>query len=280
MEKIQEAIAKARAVRESNESAAPMARPAVAPSPAGPAPDSDQARAEAWSLLKPYEADAARLKKARIVTLKGGPEASPFDVMRTKVIQTMRANNWKRLAITSPSPGCGKSTVTLNLGFSLARQPDIRSIVAELDLRRPSLAKLLGVIPSKSFSDVLEGKADFADQALRHDRNLALALNAAAVRNPAELLHNSGVTDRLAAIEARYAPDLMIFDMPPMLISDDMMAFAGQVDCVLLIAAAETTKIKEIDTCERELANQTNVMGVILNKCRYMGDTYGYSHYG
>lgn len=285
MEKIQEAIAKARAVRERAEAAAPSAPAGVAAAvplatTAEPGPSPDQAVAEAWSLLKPYAADEARLKKARIMTLKGGPEASPFDVMRTKVIQTMRANNWKRLAITSPSPGCGKSTVTLNLAFSLARQPDIRSIVAELDLRRPSLAKLLGVIPSKSFSDVLEGKADFADQALRHDRNLALALNATAVRNPAELLHNSRVTEHLTAIEDRYAPDLMIFDMPPMLISDDMMAFAGQVDCVLLIAAAETTKIKEIDTCERELANQTNVMGVILNKCRYMGETYGYSHYG
>ena len=72
----------------------------------------------------------------------------------------------------------------------------------------------------------------------------------------------------------------MLFDLPPMLVSDDTMAFVGHVDAVLLIAAAEATTIKEVDSCERELASQTNVMGVVLNKCRYMGPEYGYSYYG
>ena len=65
-----------------------------------------------------------------------------------------------------------------------------------------------------------------------------------------------------------------------MLVSDDTMAFVGQVDAVLLIAAAEATTVKEIDACERELDSQTNVMGVVLNKCHYMGAEYGYSYYG
>ena len=44
------------------------------------------------------------------------------------------------------------------------------------------------------------------------------------------------------------------------------------------VAGAETTTIKEIDACERDLAAQTNVMGVVLNKCNYMGQ--GHSYYG
>jgi len=71
----------------------------------------------------------------------------------------------------------------------------------------------------------------------------------------------------------------VIFDLPPMLAGDDVMAFAGQLDCVLLLAAAETTKAKEVDVCERNLASQTNVLGVVLNKCRYMDDVEGYSNY-
>jgi Mrp family chromosome partitioning ATPase len=168
----------------------------------------------------------------------------------------------------------------LNLGFSFARQPDIRTIIAELDLRRPSLAKILGQKPSRSFAEVLQGKTDFAKTALCYNYNLAFGLNATHVKNPAELLHGAAVPGILSDIETRYAPDLVIFDMPPMLVSDDAMAFAGQVDCVLLVAAAEATTIKEIDTCERELATQTNVMGVILNKCRFMGNEYGYNYYG
>lgn len=278
MEKIQAAIERARAERAelgaaaARQPAAPgTASPGIAEAPA-PGPEA------AWAALQPFTADPARMAAHRIVSFQGGRGAVTFDVMRTKVLQQMRANNWRRLAITSPTQGCGKSTIALNLGFSLARQPDIRTIVAELDLRRPSLSEMLGVSGKASLSQVLEGQADFADVALCHGGNLALATNQRPVRNPAELLHSAGVPAALAAIEAKYQPDILLFDMPPMLVSDDAMAFVGQVDAVLLIGGAEATTIKEIDTCERELATQTNVMGVVLNKCRYMGQEYGYGY--
>ncbi len=279
MEKIQAAIAKARATRDGVVS--PLST-IVDPAPTVNIPTTGASDAvdTAWSNLTPYTPDMAALERSRIVTLAGGRAASPFDVMRTKLLQQMRANNWRRLAITSPSAACGKSMITLNLGFSLARQTDIRTIVAELDLRRPSLGKTLGVTQPHSFARVLAGEASLAENALRHSHNLMLATNQSSSRNPAELLNGAGVPSILTRIEATYAPDLIIFDMPPMLVSDDAMAFIGQVDCVLLVAAAEATTIKEIDACERELASQTNVMGIVLNKCRYMGPEYGYSYYG
>jgi protein-tyrosine kinase len=278
MEKIQSAIDKARAARNQ----APNAT--TSPATAAVSPDAALAVpgnvAAAWAALQPFSPDLKVLQAKRIVTLNGGPHAVPFDMMRTKILQQMRANGWQRLAITSPTAACGKSTIALNLAFSLARQTELRTILAELDLRRPSLANLLGLRSRAGFAKVLEGRAEFKDVALRHNDGLALALNDGPVRNPAELLHGSHVADALKEIETIYAPDLTLFDMPPMLVSDDVMAFMGHVDAVLLIAAAETTTIKEIDACERELASQTNVMGVVLNKCNYMGKEYGYSYYG
>ena len=280
MEKIQSAIAKARAERDANALATGLvAAPAlIAPAVGADLGASDTATA--WRALKPLQLDAARLRDNRIVAFAGGHEAVSFDVMRTKVIQQMRAHGWKRLAITSPSAGCGKSTIALNLAFSLARQPELRTILVELDLRRPSLAATLGISGAGSFSQVLQGRTGFGDVAFRYGEGLAIATNAGPVRNPAEMLLGSSVPPALAEIEANFAPDLMLFDMPPMLVSDDAMVFMGQVDAVLLIAAAETTTVKEVDACERELASQTNVMGVVLNKCRYMGPEYGYSYYG
>lgn len=278
MEKIQQALAKARASRDGGQPGAVPAK-SVTQSVEVQA-DAVNDVSEAWKSLPSFNPDAQKLVQSRIMTLSSGQDTTPFDVMRTKVLQTMRANNWRRLAITSPTPECGKSTIALNLGFSLARQHDIRSIVAELDMRRPSLAKTLGIHPSKNFANVLQGTADFAQSAMCFNNNLALAVNAGVVRDPAEVLHAARVPGVLAEIESRYAPDLLIFDMPPMLVSDDTMAFAGQVDCVLLVAGAESSTVKEIDTCERELASQTNVMGVVLNKCHFMGKDYGYSYYG
>ena len=61
-----------------------------------------------------------------------------------------------------------------------------------------------------------------------------------------------------------------------MLSSDDVMAFVPNVDCAILVVAAESTTLREADICERDLAEKTNVLGVVLNKCRYTPDKYGY----
>lgn len=282
MEKIQSAIAKARAEREGQPTPAPVTRRAAKTAavvvPAPEAPPAIDVTAN-WSALPQFEPSPRVLQRHRIVAYHGGKEAVHFDVMRTKLLQQMRANNWRRLAITSPGAGCGKSTTCLNLAFSLARQPDVRTILAEVDLRRPSLAKMLGLKHSNAFAQVLDGTAKFEDNAIRYGSNLAFATNVSAAKNPSELLQGAHVGQVLADMEAWYEPTLTIFDMPPMLVSDDAMAFVGKVDCVLLVAAAESTTIQEVDVCERDLASQTNVLGVVLNKCRYMDRKYGYSYY-
>jgi len=290
MEKIQSALAKARAERDSKTGeagAAPgaadtgvEAKPDPAPQAApAAAPASSSTVAETWKALPLLKIQPKLMKRNRIVALQGGHEGAGIDMMRTRVLQQMRDNGWRRLAITSPTAACGKSTIALNLAMSLQRQADLRTILVELDLRRPALAKMLGITENLSFAHVLEGTRPFGENALRYGANLAISTNQRPWRDAAELLGSAHVPEALSEIEATYAPDLTIFDMPPMLVSDDMMAFARHVDCVLLMAGAESTTIKEIDICETDLASQTNVMGVVLNKCRYMGEEYGYGYY-
>ena len=289
MEKIQSAIAKARAARAIVQSGTVLSDP-VQPQPGAVQPGSpavalpEAARADAmparWAALPAFAPSGALLARGHIVTAAGGPEAVPFDQMRTRLLQQMRANNWHRVAITSPTPGCGKSTIALNLALSLGRQHDLRIVLAEIDMRRPSLARMLGLRGTQSFARVLEGLDPFGDQAIRIGDNLAVGTCHAPHRQPAELMHSPSVSTALDQIEADYDPSVLIFDMPPMFVSDDAMAVMGRMDCVLIIAAAETSTIKDIDRCERELAGQTNVLGVVLNKCRHMeNEGYGYEHH-
>ncbi len=288
MSKVQAAIAKARAAREEAK------RRPIDPSPPPYPKSSDQQsriltrsmpsqpidRSMVWMPLETFTPTDRRMARNRIVSFKDGAQKAPgaveLDMLRTKVLQQMRAHNWKRLAITSPSADCGKTTVALNLAFSLSRQADSFTIVAEMDMRRPSMAKTFGLTGNAGFSSVIDGTANFADVAMRPRPNLAFGMNYAPARNPSELLQSTTAKHILAQIDERYQPDITIFDMPPMLSSDDTMAFIGQVDCVLLVAAAEATSVKEIDKCERELATQTNVLGVMLNKCRYMDQETSY----
>ncbi len=191
----------------------------------------------------------------------------------------MTENKWTRLAITSPNKACGKSTVSLNLALSLARQPDLRVILMDFDLRRPALAKMLNHSRADSMALLLEGGADFAEQAVRFGPNLAICLNHHGIRNSSELLQSARTGEILDAIEARWKPDIMVFDMPPLQGNDDSLGFLGRVDAALLVAAAGSTALSQIDACEKELAAVTNVMGVVLNKFRYLKTEPGYDAY-
>lgn len=280
MERIQSAIQKARAARAAQLASQGTAPAAVAEIPAAvAAPLPAEAVSAAWMALPVYEPRTRLLAAKRILTLDPGPQATPFDVMRTRLLKQMKAQGWKRIAITSPGPACGKTMVTLNLAFSLARQGELRTMVIEADLRRPSLAATLGLKDQQAFASVLDGVNPARDHLLRYGPNLAFGTNHRPVPNPAELLQSARVAAVLDAIEAEYAPDVMLFDMPPLQAGDDTLAFLDKVDAALLVAAAGTTTVEQVDLAEQELAAQTNVIGVVLNKCRYLDKDQGYGDY-
>lgn len=242
-----------------------------------------------WDALKPVELESAVLQRSRIFTTEVKQEAVAFDILRTRTLRYMQKKGWTRLAITSPTPSCGKSTISLNLAFAMARQAGTRAVQIEVDMRRPSQRRLMGLNKGKpadddTLSGLFSGQTDFADVALRYGDRLALATNGQSVSNASDLLLGSQVGWMLQKIEDDFQPDVMIFDMPPVLVNDDTMAFLQHVDCVLIVAAAESSTVEEVEKCERDLASQTNVLGVVLNKCRLQsgngkygyGNTYGY----
>ncbi|MGR3371526.1 MAG: tyrosine-protein kinase family protein [Pseudooceanicola nanhaiensis] len=271
MERIQAAISKARATREGQAAAeTPVRREGQLATPP---------TREAWDVLPQITPSRSHLARNRIVATDGGREATAFDVIRTRTLQQLRDNGWKRIAVTSPSASCGKSTVCLNLALSLTRQPEVSVVLVEMDMRRPSLARTLGIRERHSVASVLSGESDPGDNAVRFGENLAILSMHGQVRNASDILHGGSVRDALARIETLFAPTVMLFDMPPLLVNDDSLAFLHNVDAALLVAAAGSTTVNEIDTCERELASHTSVMGVVLNKCRYTGRDYGADYY-
>jgi protein-tyrosine kinase len=85
------------------------------------------------------------------------------------------------------------------------------------------------------------------------------------VGSPSELL--SGPSAKAFISQLREAPErpIVIVDMPPILVSDDVISFLPQADCAILIAAERETAISEIEAAER-LLEPTNVVGIVLTK--------------
>lgn len=233
-------------------------------------------REETWKQIKQVQPRENLLRRNRIVSHRSCPEAIPYDVMRTKLLQQMRKNKWSRVAITSPRAGAGKTMTTLNLALSLSRQSDLFTMLLELDMRSPSIARTIGITDDCQFSRALAEEDQPEDHLRRVGRNLIIGTNKTTARNPAELLQGQTAAQVMDKLEKRFKPDIIIFDTPPLFAGDDTMAFLDQVDCALLIAEAERSTVEEIDKSEQELSARTNVLGVMLNKCRYLSQHEGY----
>jgi Mrp family chromosome partitioning ATPase len=279
-DRLQQAIRKARSERLTRQGSSSRDRSGDSPESAQtpPAVHVPAKVQEAWRELTPLSIDSEAAIRNRLVAQTSGEMAIPFDMLRTKVLQQSKKNNWRRIALVSPRSGCGKSTIAANLGFSFSRMSEMRTIVMDFDLRRMGLGRVLGQKREKGMPDVLRREARFPDAALCLNGNVAFGLNAGSSRNPSEILQSQQTAQVLDEIETTYQPDVMIFDMPPLMANDDSHGFLRSVDCALLIVVAEQTPMDQIDVAERQLAELTNVMGIVLNRCRYTTGAHGYEN--
>lgn len=285
VERLKAAIEKARESRGAAQPAGAMTPepgwPAGA-APAGGAVAEIEARARAeyepWLALDPITLDPRGLVRERIITRdKADPAHTAFDALRTRLLKALSDNGWFRVAVTSPSKGCGKTMVAANLAFSLARQPEVRSILIDFDMRMPRLAHVLGQRGPHAVEPYLTGEVPAGEFLRRVGDNLAVGLNTVRAKNAAELVQSRRTGRALKATWETFRPHVVLFDTPPMLAFDDVLALLPNIDCVLLVVGGGQTRAAEIEECERLMAEHTNFLGIVLNKAEDNGArTYRY----
>jgi len=219
--------------------------------------------------------DPRHLEERRIIALnKNDIGAMSFDILRTQVLRKMSDNGWRTLAITSPTPDCGKTVVAINLAISIAKHTEHTVLLADFDLRSPKVAEYLGLPSGVSMIDYLEGDTDLADVFVNPAiPRLTLLPNQSPVSNASETLTTTKMKSMVSDIRDRYESRMVIFDLPPVLSTDDAMAFVPQVDCVLLVIANRQSTATEVRNAGRLLKN-TNLLGTVLNKSEEGHHTY------
>jgi len=286
MEQIKKAIARARDIREttglrgSSDGAAPLplaaarsARPATARPPDVSGSQLDESRFQYFRL------DEAYLESQRIIAYQGGnPMSVGFDMLRTKVQQDMRDNGMRTVLVTSPTAGCGKTVTSINLAMSMARQQDNRSILVDFDFRRPQIATDLGIKPSVGVNDLIAGNVNIEEAMLTTDLagpRMAILPCRAPISHPSEVLSSPVVQELVERLKSDSSNATVIFDMPPMMVADDVLAFLPFVDAMIMIVAAGQTKAHEIESCQRNLP-EDKFLGMVLTKSDEAGGDYYY----
>ncbi|MFG6562800.1 MULTISPECIES: CpsD/CapB family tyrosine-protein kinase [unclassified Sulfitobacter] len=194
--------------------------------------------------------------------------ARAFDLLRTRLRQTTLEHRWVNIAITAPTSGCGNSFSATNLALSLSRVPGSRTVLMDMNMRSPGLARAFDMQAPGAMSDLLSGRADLGKGMLRVSDTLALGLNDRAEVNAAEILQDSATAETLLRLRASLQPEIVLYDMPPMLEHDDLSAFLPQLDGVLLISDGSQTMARHLRECERMLEGQVPLLGIVLNRAR------------
>lgn len=207
------------------------------------------------------------LRKNRIIAgFRHDKRAEVYRQLRTQVLQKLRANNWKTLAVTSPRESAGKTVTAVNLAIALSMEVNQTVLLVDLDLGNPSVHKVLGFDIDGGIIDHLNGDKEVAQLLVNPGmERLVLLPSQPDERYRSEMLSTPDMKSLLKDISTRYDSRIIVFDIPSLLVNDDALLFTPYVDASLLVVEDGVTTGEEVEQCLQMLEG-TNVLGTILNK--------------
>ena len=199
-----------------------------------------------------------------------------YKILRTRVLQRMVSNNWYSIAVTGSTTGEGKTLTAINLAMTLAQDVNTWVFLVDLDLQRPQVANYLGMEFGKGLGEYLSGDGDLGLTDICYNvagfDRLAVIPNFKVLQHSSELLVSPAMNALSQALSAEMPRRIVIFDMPPLLASDDVLAFAPQVDGLLLVLAEGVSARASMEK-SKQLIGNTNLIGVVLNRSTESNET-------
>ena len=226
--------------------------------------------------LVPLDTDVLESNRVVVGSQPAGP-ATAYKMLRTRMLQRVASNGWHSVAITSTRAGAGKSLTAVNTAISLAQEHHQQVILVDLDLRRPSVADVLGIRPKLGIVDYLAGKVPLEKIVTKTsiDR-LMIIPNHTGVENSSEMLTSEKMAELVEVVSDPRNSTIVLFDLPPLLETDDFLAFSRLADAVMLIVAEGETGQSDLHRAAEAIAD-LDILGIILNKSR--GDEHPAGYY-
>lgn len=201
-----------------------------------------------------------------LLTDRGNPATARIEMLRTHLLNQTRTRGWQTVMVTSAQPGEGKTMTAINLAFSMAREYQQTVALVDGDLRRPSIARYLGIQSRPGLAGY------FLDDMPLHEvllwpgiEKLTLIAGDRVVPNSAEVVGSPRMKKLVEEMRDRYKDRYIIYDVPPLLAVADAIAFIGHVDCVLMVVEAGRTTIQDIRKAQA-LIPEEKLLGMVLNK--------------
>ncbi|KPZ52371.1 Tyrosine-protein kinase wzc [Pseudoalteromonas sp. P1-13-1a] len=220
-------------------------------------------------------------KAKRILALDNPADLSieALRSLRTSLHFAMMEAKNNIIAISGPSPGVGKSFISVNLASVLA-QSGKKVLIIDADMRKGYLQKQLDLKWDDGLSDYLSGRLNLA-QVTKTTKveGLNVITRGQIPPNPSELLMHSNFSKLVEEVSAAY--DIVIIDTPPILAVTDPAIVSAHTGTTLLVARFGQNHLREIElTRDRFEQNGIDVKGLVFNGVlKKASNAYGYYGY-
>lgn len=204
--------------------------------------------------------------------------AEAYRSLRTSIKFSLIDKPIKTIVVTSSLAGEGKSTVVVNLAYSLS-QDGARVLVIDCDLRKPSIHENFLLANEKGLTDVLFGKSDLKGVTKKIEDSLFLITAGTILPNPAEILGSKEMENLIKELKINF--DYIIIDTPPILPVSDTLLLVSKAYATLIVVKARKTKEKMVkESYERLIEAKANVIGTVLNESDKSLDNKYCGNYG
>lgn len=185
-----------------------------------------------------------------------------FRLLRYRLYRLRQQRSLKTLLVTSAVPRDGKTTVAVNLAACLAQASE-RVLLADADLRKPSLHSVLGLHATEGLGDCLQHQKELLHMCRRIDPLGFCFLSAGTLpENPVELLQAETMRNLVKAAAGIF--DWVVIDSPPVLNLADARFLANLADAVIVVAREEHTRREELQGTLAALKDSF-MAGIVLN---------------
>jgi len=198
-----------------------------------------------------------------------------YKATRTNVMFSLNSEKGcKKVVITSPTSGEGKTTTCINLACTFA-ETGAKVLIIDSDLRAPRLHKYLKLQNEKGLSNVLAGFNEVGDCIVETEReNLDCLTSGPIPPNPVELVSAESMKDLMENLSQKY--DYIFVDTPPLNIVTEALILSKYATGVILVTRQKYTMYKMVERAINSLkfAN-ARIIGFVMNDVEDNKYVYG-----
>ena len=214
----------------------------------------------------------AREDELQVIADTNTKNAELFRYLRGNVQFVLPESTDKVVLVTSAVAAEGKSYIAANVASSLALMGKKVALV-ELNLRKPSLGEMFGIIASKGMSDYLSnGEVSLHDIVSTTADGLDVYVAGTVPPNPSELLQGSRTAQLMEQLREQY--DYVVVDSASLATASDTFSLTSQADATVVVLRANSTKQAYVKWINRLMAEgKLSNVGFVLNGVKNSDDT-------